>query len=689
MGRRRVKAKDSGLRLQDEPVVSSRYAAPPWIAVAGAALFVIACAVHLWLQDRAYPDGVPQFWLRGGIAVALGAALVASLPLRVLRDLPARCGALLMRPSPAVFAAIVAATTIGLSILFALYAFERFATTADEMAQLWHAKMLVHGYLSLPADPHPEFFAIDNVIDTGRWYSEYPIGGPAVLAVGVLLGLPWLVNPVLAGLAAAALYHFARRAYGEIQGRAVAALFSVTPMVVMMSGSYMNHVPVLCLAACALAALVEWEGAPSRRRAAVCAAAIGVALGAMATIRPLDAAVVAVVVGAFQLSVVVRDRTRLRGIAIQAVCGAVAVAPLLYANRATTGNALRFGYDVLWGAGHQIGFHADPTGAVHTVRRGVEYAVMYVSEINIFAMIWPVPALLAVVASLLAMRRATRWDVLLLGLFWAQVVAYGAYWHQGQFLGPRFLFTALPTIVVLIARMPFLAGDRFPGFGRRAALLFTLACLAGAWCVPAQQHGVWAMARAVRNSRRVLKADLAGAVRDANVHRALVFLREPFGVRLRHRLWGVGMPRSDAAILFARSDACSLLAAVRAAESDSSTPRVAKIAGIARATARYVPGDSAIRVTDPTVRISSGASIAVPCQAEIDADAKLGGAALGPALALEPISADGRIDGDVIYVADLGERNVLLRERFADRTWYRLTVVRPGDRTLRPVVVPY
>ena len=339
--------------------------------------------------------------------------------------------------------------------------------------------------------------------------------------------------------------------------------------------------------------------------------------------------------------------------------------------------------------GIRLGFHVDPTGTTHTLHRALEYGVMYVSELNMFAMMWPVPLLLVVVACLLSMRRATRWDALLLGLFWAQVVAYAAYWHQGQFLGPRFLYTALPTVVVLVARAPFLIGDRVRGFGRRAALVFTLVCVAGAWCVPAQAYGVWGMARAVRNSRRVLKVDIAGAVREANVHRALVLLHEPFGVRLLHRLWAVGMPRSDAAILFVRSDACSLLTAVRAAEADSNTPRAAKSAAIVLATARYVPGDSALRVADATVRISSRASLTVPCRAEIEDDANLGGAPFGPALYLEPIGVDGRIDGDVIYVADLGERNALLRARFADRTWYRLSVVRAGDRSLRPVVTPY
>ena len=57
--------------------------------------------------------------------------------------------------------------------------------------------MLLRGHLSLPADPNPEFFAIGNVVDQGRWYSQFPIGGPMVLALAMLFRATWLHNEVL------------------------------------------------------------------------------------------------------------------------------------------------------------------------------------------------------------------------------------------------------------------------------------------------------------------------------------------------------------------------------------------------------------------------------------------------------------------------------------------------------------
>ena len=206
-----------------------------------------------------------RFW-SGAALLTVGPVLaLAALPLPWLRALPFRLAAWLRRPSPLAFAVLIGAAFAALSTLLASYAFHFAPTTADEIAQLWHARILLHGHLALPADPNAEFFAVDNVIDTGKWYSQFPIGGPLVLAVAYLIRVPWLLDPLLGGLTAALLYHFARRAYGETQGRAVAVLFALSPVTLLMSASYMNHVPVLLLAVAVLAALTEWERAVTPR----------------------------------------------------------------------------------------------------------------------------------------------------------------------------------------------------------------------------------------------------------------------------------------------------------------------------------------------------------------------------------------------------------------------------------------
>ena len=685
MGRGRVKAASEVRR--GTPPSRGPVSAP--IAIGAAAVLALACLVPAVLWGNPYPEGVVPYWVWGSACVTMIAALAALLPVRAARELPRACAAALMRPSPLGFGALVAGTALSLGIVFAVFVFRRSATTSDELAQLWHAKILLTGRFSLPADPNPEFFALENVIDSGRWYSQFPVGGPLALAAGRLAGVPWLVNPILVGVATAGMYAFARRAFGEMQGRAVAALFSLTPMVLFMAGTWMNHVPVLCLAALTLATLAAWEAASSRTWSMLLAATIGLLLGVMATIRPLDAIIVSVPVGAFQLWSMRHEWRRLGELAVQGLFGVAGAAPVLAANMATTGSALRFGYEVMWGTAHQLGFRVDPYGNVHTVRRALEYAVTYLGELNMFLMAWPAPVLLIVIAGLLALRHTTRWDALLLGLLFTQVVAYASYSLVGEFLGPRFLYTATPTLVVLVARAPFLVGERFGGRAQRAALAFTLACVGVSWLAPTIPYSVWGLAAQARGTRRSLKLDVAGAVGTAAVHDAVVFLREPLGSRLTRRLWGAGLSRSDAARLVDASDGCSLLEALRRVEADSTIPPAARPDAIVRATAGFEPGNQTAQHAGSGIHVSSPASLTAACAAELEADRRWPVVPFGQALPLQPIGEDGRLDGDVIYAADLGEHNEALRARFGHRTWHRLTTTRAPDGSLQARVVPY
>ncbi len=656
------------------------------IARASAGLLALACVLPIAISGNRYPAQILYYWLVGGLVAAAACYAGAITGRDATTDLPARAARLLTAAPPWLFATIVAMAATGFSLFFARFAFGTSASTPDEIAQLWHAKILLHGRLSLPVDPNPEFFGLETVVDVGRWYSQFPIGGPMTMVPGAFVGAPWLVNPVLLGFSTVMLYAFGRRAYGETQGRAIAALFAVAPMVLILAGTWMNHVPVLFLTTVALTLVVAWERAVSPFRSAFIAAAIGLVLGLVATIRPLDAVAVAAAIGAFQVSVAWTARAKWRDVPGEIVGGVAGALPLLLANRATTGSAFRFGYDVLWGAGHRVGFHSDPYGNAHTLEHGLDLATTYVSELNMFLLAWPVPAVLVAIVTLVAMRRLAKWDGLVLALLGAQLAAYAAYWGEGEFLGPRFLYTALPALVVLVARAPFVLAERFGRRALRGAVAGVLASLGIAWLVPGLPFGVLGLATQARDARQTLKVDIAGAVRDAQVHHAVVFLREPFTMRLARRLWGIGMTRSDAAHLIATSDACSILSALHTAEGDSGPTRIARLRGAVIPLGQPTQQGAAVTTQ---IHLASRASLTPECQAELDADRRWGGAPFGPALPLEEIDANGRISGDVIYAADLGDRNESLRARFGDRRWYRLSLHPVGRGRLRATVSPY
>ena len=617
---------------------------------------------------------VVWLWTFAGTCVFVAAYVIARVLGESAERIGARVCAMVMAPSSRVFLSLVSVAGFLLAAGAAWYCFNRQPQSIDEMAQLWHARMLLAGHLSIPTEPDPAFFSAMNVIDAGgRWYSQFPIGGPLVLAAGLALGAVWLVNPLLIAVTIRNVYRFAQRAYGEAFARGATLLLLAAPFFLFMGASEQNHVPALALATLALAALPAWAGAASRRAACVQAAVIGAALGAMATVRPLDALAVAVACGLYQMSVLLRAKQRWPEIAVQCAAGIVPVALLLWVNAHTTGAPLRFGYEVMWGANHGLGFHASPFGDAHTPRRALVLASLYLMKLDMYLFEWPIPALLAPIVALVWLRRPTPWDAVLAAIILTVLISYALYWHNGHFLGPRFLYTAVPAFVLLAARAPGAIAARRGSVGRTMAYAAMPLAVIVAFTGLAGPVGIPARLAEYRGGQWELKADLAAQTRDAHLGRALVFVHEGWGARLMARMWAVGVSRADAEHLLATSDACALELATEAEERHPPADTVGLAARLAAATPREARQDLRPRgdvTRDVTLRFAGASALPAPCVAQAQADS-VGMSLYPPFLTLNRVGPDGRVGGDVVFVRDLGARNDELRARFGDRTWYR------------------
>lgn len=666
------------------------------LAIAGALLLLAVYPGPLLviLRDPAWrTDAVAQkfaeeqaYWTAGllvivGPAVALANMIPEQFD-RTWEYLRRRLGAVRRGPiitAAALFTGVAAAVA-------ATYVLSRKPTTSDEVAQLWHARILLTGRLSLPADPNPEFFAVDNIIDTGRWYSQFPIGGPAALALAMSLRVTWLLNPMLAALTVVNVFRFGSRAFGAIEARVGAVLCATCPFLLLMSASYMNHTLVTFLVTLALAELPRWSGERQRGQQ-IASIVIGLALGTAVATRPLDGAIAVLALGGFMVHEAVRNR-RVSSLLLTAFVGALPVAWLLVSNWLTTGHPLLFGYQVLWGPNHSIGFHNDPTGNPHTPTRGVLLAILYMMQLNWSLFEWPVTGMLIVAGALAVIGKLGRWDIVLVVWISAQLAAYAAYWHAGNFFGPRYLFTVVPALLLLVARGVVLAERTASPSIRRTIVAGAGACLLSSWLIPSAPVGVLGSAIASRPLRLALKVNFDTVISSVANTKALIFVGETSSARLMRRLWGIGISRPDAARLIATKDNCALLEGVAAEERrlDSTPERLSRLQGIRD----YLPPSGfRLLVADPTFRVSNRESITPSCAAEIGRDADAQDAiSYGPALLENEIGPDGRIAGPAIFVADLGEHNEVLRTRFSDRTWYRLGFPK-GSLDRVPQLTPY
>lgn len=616
-------------------------------------------------------------WATTGLGIVIVALLAARLFGERLDAMTQRAVRLLESPSSRAFAMGAALLVFVLSAFFAQYCFAGTAYSVDEIAQRWHAQMLLAGRLYLPVNAHPEFFSTNEVLDAGgKWFSQFPIGGPSVIAIGLLLGAPWLVNPVLAAFTACNLYRFSSRCFDETTARASTLLFAASPFVLLMSASEMNHVATLAFVSLALAELTTWATSENPRSVARSAVLVGLAIGAAATVRPMDAALAALVIGVFQASVAWREPGRRRSLLVQCVAGALPLALLLYANARTTGDPFLFGYDALNGPAHRPGFHVDPQGVAFTPIRALTITSGYLMKLNRYLFEWPIPGLLVIVAALATMRRVSRWDLLLLGLVGAIVGGYALYWFDGFFVGPRFLYSAVPAFVIFTARAPqgvaaWLRERRRWPVAARAALLVVPLCVTYAWAVPTGVSSVQLRAFYYRQQRAKLKVDLDREVAAAGLTHALVFVPESWHARLVARLRTLGMRPLDATHALETVDACALQGALDAEDSLPAPNLGARLTRVL-ATARAA-GEAALvsgMPTEEVIALVPGAMPTPAClrEAALDQQETMPYALF---LSHQQIEPDGQVGGPVIFVRDFGSRNERLRASYGDRAWYR------------------
>ncbi|HTR76720.1 MAG TPA: hypothetical protein VMH39_01360, partial [Gemmatimonadaceae bacterium] len=377
----------------------------------------------------------------------------------------------------------------------------------------------------------------------------------------------------------------------------------------------------------------------------------------------------------------------------QVAGGAVPVAILLIANWRTTGQPLLFGYEALNGPAHLPGFHQDPTGSDFPPLKGLYLMSAYLLRLNAALFASPIPAVPLIVAALALMRRASTWDDLLIAFLGVILLGYGFYWWEGYYAkGPRFLYTALPALLIIVAKLPSAISVRLhQPVLQRAAMLLLPVCVVGAWIIPPGvpgPEGVWTAARNAAPREATVRADIGAQLAAADLDNALVFVREPWHARLAARLRALGVPPLLAERVVPAVDACALQAALDAADSAAQTGMaIAPMQVLSRAVAAGEPAPVPGLTGDQSISLVGRRPSTAACASELAAD-EAGTTELAPFLPYDGLDADGRLGGRVVFARDYGARDELLRARFGSRTWYRYRPSR-GPDDANPVFVPY
>lgn len=359
---------------------------------------------------------------------------------------------------PAVVAVIAAA-------LLSWTAFERMPHVQDEIAYLFQARTFASGALTLPAPPEAaqpglEYYLFD--VRDGRWFPVTLPGWPAVLALGILVGVPWLLNPLLAGISVLLAYDITRRRAGTDAGDLVALMMGTSPWVITAAASLMPHTLTLTLILFAWWLILRAEDTGKRQSRAMILA--GLSMGLIFTARPMDGLVMGLLTGLW--IVTGRQKPWLRAAEYSAGCIAVGLLLLAY-NAHFTGNPFLMpltGYlNRLWGPGaNAYGFGPDigPPGGWSGLDLWVGHGPLealfntFNSVVSLqFEMLgWPIGSL-ALILAYLIWQKKLGFDLAMVIVAGVVIVVMALYWYADTYyLGPRYWYVAAFPFFYLSAR---------------------------------------------------------------------------------------------------------------------------------------------------------------------------------------------------------------------------------------------
>jgi hypothetical protein len=654
--------------MQGPPPSHPRSFDPLALAIAVAITVLGFFPVANWLAGGHHAPwyaAVASTWVTGSV-LAIGIGLLLAIASRRIPalwhdGLGGRFAVALDR-SPALMLAGLAVLSTVVYAVVAQLAFDAKPLLVDEIFQVWQARLFGEGRLTTPVGSHPEFFSgMHRVEAEGRAFAHFPPGHSLMLTVGELIGAPWLVVPIAGGIAVAAFGQYLRVAESHVTVRVGAlVLFALAPFVAFMSATYMNHATALMWLMIAIAALAHVVRDDERHP--VAALVCGLALGLTATIRPIDAVAFALPAGAWMLVRAIRTPRRWLEAGLAGAGVALPLLGLAWFNARTTGDPLLLGYEMLWGKEHGLGFRSTPWGASHSPARGLELINLYFLRLQTYLFEWPIPSLLPAVVALVLAPRLGRFDRYLLGSGALLVTIYFAFWHDGFYLGPRYMYPLAPLLSLWTARFPAYVHERL---GDGLPLRTTVYSLAAATLI-ATTSLVPQRARQYAAGLMTMRWDADGAAREAGVQRGLVFVRESWGSQLVARLWALGLTRPQAERLYARVDACLLEQGLGRLEQQGIRGQAAAdaFAPLMRDSLRVMPSTLSPDVSE---RMLPGARYTSRCLERI-ADDRRGFTLLTP---LFLAGADG-----TLYARDLHERDTLLIAAHPDRAVWLL---RPAD----------
>lgn len=349
--------------------------------------------------------------------------------------------------------------------MISIFVFEGIPHIQDCIAQFFQAKIFSTGKVALVPPNQGQFFDVQYIINDGKsWHGKYFFGQSLFLLLGILIKIPWIINPILGGASLVLTYYLAKEMFDEKTSRLAILAALTSPFFIFMSASYMSHVSNLFfITLCLLCTLRSF-----RVRKWYYPFLAGLSIGLAFNNRPFSALLIVLPFCGYALIALYKRLIQTKEIILFCLPALILLFSFFYYNYLFTGDpftTMYTKYDPNSGLGFgpekgEFSHFADGGIPGHTFRKAIYNTAKYFIALNADLFGWPSLSLLFIFILFLSLTK-NKWDYLLLASIISIAVGYFFYWGLGISLGARYFFECLPMLLILSVR----------GFQKTAAIL--------------------------------------------------------------------------------------------------------------------------------------------------------------------------------------------------------------------------
>lgn len=331
---------------------------------------------------------------------------------------------------------LFSATFLLLALLIYFVLTQRFPISGDDYSYLYQAKLFASGKLyaqdplydpALPFYDCVETYCLRD--DQGRRFSKYPPGWPALLAIGVKLGVPWFVDPLLGALLMFLMLEYTERRMDKGLVKVTCLLLMVCFFLCYYTASFRPHIATALFVFIAFLLYDVVERRPEGCKFRLFAA--GALLGYSAMIRYIDWIPLSIWISASLVR-----RKRLMGLALFGIGFVLLASGNLIYNTLLSGDPLQVPAAIHHSQGSPERLMASWTGFV-------------VTAVRLADLLWVFPPVLLL---LIFWRRyqASSSAKMYVALFSMNVAVYFFYPTSFGGPGPRYFLAYFPFLVLAV-----------------------------------------------------------------------------------------------------------------------------------------------------------------------------------------------------------------------------------------------